>query len=92
MYGFQEKCKNMVKRFQSPLVYMVDCPSAYLSRLSKCYVNFIDVILKFLSELCFQFKVANVVHYGKCLSSLRIFGNCIILCKYAAIQSVWFSV
>ena len=22
MYGFQEKCKNMVMRFQSPLVYL----------------------------------------------------------------------
>ena len=58
----------------------VDCPSAS--------VNFINVILKFLNELCFQFKVANVVHYGKCLSSLRTFG--IYLWKCEAIRYVWF--
>ena len=34
MYGFQEKCKNVVMRIQSPLVYVVDTPRGEQRTLS----------------------------------------------------------
>ena len=37
---------------------MVDCPSAYVSRLSKCLRQFDKCNIEILNELCFQFKVS----------------------------------